>query len=205
MYNKRNGLRGVISGYDSLTVTIDIGGEEQNITQATFKRWWTLVPMDEPEEEPVPETIEEVVEAFEPEATGSIENFDDADIEKYVGYKLLRRFLRLLQALRDDDLTYQYFPKYKMYAIRYRGYNIFEVYPKRKRLILLAHPESLTPANTKRVSHMYPKEHGWALRAKFVFDTDDIGASQVMKTVIADGMFYRSQSKPRGKAPKETN
>lgn len=189
VYNKRTGVRGVISAYDSLTLTIDCGGIDQVVTYSTYKRWWIEVPADQPQ---VDDVIAEVV--AEPEPVKTEEGvLLDPNAEKVTGIVLRNKFLQHLDNLLDDELTYVYNEKMKAYIIRYRGFNIFEVYASKKKLTVLAHPESLAPANKKRVDKIYPKEYGWALRAKFVFDTYDIGAAMIMKSIISDGLFYRSQ------------
>ena len=69
------------------------------------------------------------------------------------------------------------------------GRNIFEVTICRKKLVVMAHPNSLTPDNMRRVTKLYPKEWNNSLRAKFVFQSVD--QVPLMKTIISDGIFYR--------------
>jgi hypothetical protein len=71
----------------------------------------------------------------------------------------------------------------------YNGRNIFEITVCKRRLVVMAHPKSLSPENVKRVSKQYPKEFGWPLSSKFVF-TDE-GEQPFMKSVIMDGLYFR--------------
>ena len=187
-YNKRTGVHGVIEVVDSLTVTINCNGVDQSVTYPALEKWWNVIPVQTIQEEVVEEPQQPVSSQPEPS-----HDYNTPDSEKYVGHRLRDKFLAMLINQQDEELTYVYKEKSKAYVIRYRGFNIFEVYATKKRLTILAHPLSLSPANKKRADAIYPKEYGWALRAKFVFDTEDVGATMNMKSILQDGMFYRSQ------------
>lgn len=174
VFCKRNGLRGTVITQDGQTLTIDCGDLKKNLTYSSFEKWWTIVPQDKEDGE---DTVEEEVIP------------DDSPKDNGYGLLLRNRFIKEIQGTEIDGITFFYNEKTKTDIIKYHGFNVFECSFTKKKCNVICHPESLTPANKRRCTKMYPLEWGWALRAKFVFT--DISQWPLMKSIIADGLFYR--------------
>ena len=98
-------------------------------------------------------------------------------------------FLDMVKDYANQDLEVVTMKDPRNVVVRYNGRNIFEITVCKRRLVVMAHPKSLSPENVKRVSKQYPKEFGWPLSSKFVF-TDE-GEQPFMKSVIMDGLYFR--------------
>lgn len=185
VYSTRNGARGVVINQDSLTITINIDGVQKSYTHNTFNRWWKVVPRENDEEDPEPEQ-----EEFEP--TNETE-YDERGLplgQIGVGIQLRNKFIQLVTDLGIDEVTIFHNAKEKTDIIKYNGVNVFECKYASRRFHVLAHPQSLTPMNRKKVTLTHPVEWGWSLRSKFIFTA--LTQWPLMKSIINDGMFYRA-------------
>lgn len=169
--NKRNNVKGVIIKKDEESVFIDIPNTGiKCVTHSNFKRWWEVVNSAETEiEEPKVE---------EPVIEGCVG----------IGDKLCDKFISILKSY-DDNTIIPFYKTPKHIVVKCNNKCIFDITVCRKKLVVLAHPNSLTPDNMRRVTKLYPKEWNNSLRAKFVFY--DIDQTPLMKTIISDGIFYR--------------
>lgn len=191
VFNKRTGLMGTVVGEDGLALMIDTQGTVKTVTRRTFTRWFNVVEDDVPE---VEEKKEEQV-VSEPETqtakkdTKAIGSRFNPSGDKGVGKQLADKFLYLVKDMANQDLDITSDASGNKLVIKYNGKNIFECTTAKRRFSVLCHPDSLTAQNMKHAFKVFPKEWGWALRAKFVFTSID--EVPLMKSIITDGMFYR--------------
>lgn len=192
VYNKRNGTRGTIVAETEDTLTIQTEGVNKMVTAGTFKRWYTIVPQEK-EEQVEPETQassnEENLQTSEPEEKSNTSKRVQPAGEYGVGVKLRTKFLELVKSQANQSLDFTYDNKNKRDIIKYNGKNVFECTTANKRFNVLCHPKALTPDNLQRAASVFPKEWGWALSAKFVFT--DLSQIPLMKSIIADSLYYR--------------
>lgn len=170
--NKRNHCTGVVVKIDTDSVFIDIPNSGiKCVTISNFNKWWDKQVNDDTEE-----TVQNVKE--EPKV----------NLQFGMGDKLFDKFIDIIKSYKDDNILV-FYKNPKKIVIRYNNRIIFDVSICRKKLVVMAHPNSLTPDNYRRITKLYPKSWNNSLRAKFVFyDTDQI---PLMKTIISDGIFYR--------------
>lgn len=191
VFCKRNGATGVVTIKDGQTITIDINGEEKSYTHATFNRWWVVVPEEQPEgtvqqavtEEPNIEEVEETTEKNKRTI------YPSGDVG--IGVQLRDKFVDLVKNLGIDEVTIFHNDANHTDIIKFKGVNVFECSYASRRFNVLAHPESLSPINRKKVTKMHPKDWGWSLRAKFVFT--ELTQWPLMQSIISDGLFYRRE------------
>lgn len=193
VFCKRNGATGVVTIKDGQTITIDINGEEKSYTHGTFNRWWTVIPEEQNEiTQPIiterPET-EEVIEEIETEEKQKRKIYPSG--ETGIGVQLRDKFVDLVKNLDIDEVTIFHNEQNHTDVIKFKGVNVFECSYASRRFNVLAHPESLSPINRKKVTKMHPKEWGWSLRAKFVFT--ELTQWPLMQSIISDGLFYRRE------------
>ena len=200
VFNKRTGLMGTVVGEDGLTLMIDTQGTVKTVTRSTFTRWFKVVEDDVPEVEEKKEE-EQVVSTPETSETeeSSTETKEEEEKEKGtrfnpsgdkgIGQQLADKFLYLVKDMANQDLDITSDESGNKLVIKYNGKNIFECTTAKRRFSVLCHPDSLTAQNVKNAFKVFPKEWGWALRAKFVFTSID--EVPLMKSIITDGMFYR--------------
>lgn len=181
VYNKFKGYRGFISKLYGETVSITLpDGFEVHVLRPRFERAWTIIPQDTPESYAIEEGKVDIP-------------FVDKKGE-LLGKRLRNKFMSIISNFAIDGITYRYNPRTKSDVIKYNGYNVFECRYTKKKLHVMCHPSSLTPANKKRISKLYPKSTGWSLRAQVTFDEE--GQGGLMRSIIADGLFYRREPKP---------
>jgi len=190
VYCKRNGLHGIViaEDEDAGTLTVDVQGSVKAITEATFKRWYSIIPQDLPVE--TEQLAEEVVPPKEAELavpTPKAEILPAGEVG--IGLILRDKFVAILKEFGVEGIEIFVSDEKRTDTIKLNNSNIFECTYAKRRFNVLAHPDSLTPDNKKRAEKMFPKEWGWALRAKFVFT--DLSDSPLMKSIIADGLYYR--------------
>ena len=206
VFNKRNGTTGTVVSQDETTISIKCGDAIKAVTESTFLRWYTIVPQDkpvekekakEPETVPMPGTQDS---DWREKASGRKEKPEKKESESKkalpsgapgVGDQLRDKFLFLVKEQANQHLDITYDEKKHLDTIRYNGRNVFECFTAKRRFSVFCHPNSLTSDNLKRVEKLFPKEWGWALRARFVFT--DINQWPLMKTIIVDGLFYRQR------------
>lgn len=176
VFCKRDGKTGVIQSQSQDLIVILVDGEEKPVTHSTFKRWWSEVPQEQPD-------VVAVV-------SGEGQLPDEADAG---GLNLRNRFISLVKDFEDDSIETICVPDKKLDTVKYNGKNIFEMSYTKNKLNVLVHPDSLTAANKSKMYKLFPKEWGWALRAKFVFTK--MSEFPLMKSIIADGIFFRKESK----------
>lgn len=199
VYCKRNGSYGVVTQEDSMTVVVEIGGVPKQVTRATFNRWYSVVSEETAEESKKPEAEPETLKASKraspkkevESVEASVEAAEKESANPYgIGLALRDKFLSLVKEMAEEghlDITVN--DKNRTDIVKYNGRNVFECSYAKKRFNVLCHPKSLTPDNMKRATKIYPKEWGWSLRVKFVFT--ELTQWPLMKTIIADGLFYR--------------
>lgn len=169
--NNRNGVKGTVVKKDSESVFIDVPGVGiKTVTIGTFNKWWK------------PENDVDDVENNEEQSTEKVE------AKVGLGEELSIKFISIIKSYNDDEIV-MFFKNPKKFCVKCMGRNIFEVTVCRKKLVVMAHPNSLTPDNMRRVTKLYPKEWNNSLRAKFVFQSVD--QVPLMKTIISDGIFFR--------------
>lgn len=184
VYDKRAGMMGKVLKEDGLSLVIEFstpdGTTTKTITPSTFKRWYRLLD-PEPAEESVPEEQEtkEVRGPVPEEHKGAVG----------AGSALCSLFLATVRSSANQDLEITGTKDKRNVVVKYNGKNVFEITVCKRRLVVMCHPKSLAPSNVAQVAKQYPKEFGWALRAKFVF-TDD-AQLPLMRSIINDGLYYR--------------
>lgn len=190
VYNKRTGLMGTVVGEDGLTLMIDVQGVIKAVTNGSFIRWYKVIDDDRPE---VEEHLQEEIEVPVPEEQPTREKERgpryNPSGDKGVGRQLADKFLYLVKDMANQDLDITADASGNKLVIKYNGRNIFECTTASRRFNVMCHPASLTAQNMKSAFRVFPKEWGWALRAKFVFTSID--EVPLMKSIITDGMFYR--------------
>ena len=173
--NNRNEVKGTIVKMDSESIFIDVPGIGiKTVTIGTFNKWWKL-------EKDVEDISQDVVDDEELLTK-------EVEAKAGVGEELSIKFISIIKSYNDDEIV-MFFKNPKKFFVKCMGRNIFEVTICRKKLVVMAHPNSLTPDNMRRVTKLYPKEWNNSLRAKFVFQSVD--QVPLMKTIISDGIFYR--------------
>lgn len=176
VFCKRDGKTGTVQSHSQDVIVILVEGEEKPVTLSTFKRWWSEVPQEEPEAETLTSTEDQ--------------SPDEADAG---GLNLRNRFISLVKDFEDANIEIICVPDKKLDTVKYNGKNIFEMSYTKNKLNVLAHPDSLTAANKSKIYKSFPKEWGWALRSKFVFTK--MSEFPLMKSIIADGIFFRKENK----------
>ena len=210
VFNKRNGTTGTVVSQDETTISIKSGDAIKAVTESTFLRWYTIVPQDKPAEKetskepemvpmPVPGTQDQdwgEKAAGKKEEKKEEKKTDEEDKSLSagspgVGEQLREKFLALVKEQANQHLDTTYDEKNHRDIVKYNGRNVFECTTAKRRFNVLCHPKSLTADNFKRANEVFPKEWGWSLSAKFVFT--DMTQIPLMKTIIADGLFYRQR------------
>lgn len=184
VYNTKTGARGLVISVDPLTISINIGGKPHHFTHATFNKHWVIVPQDVDEEE-----VEE--EFVDDEPTG-VDRWGYPTGKAGVGVVLRDRFMDMVRDVDLKDALIFHDPKTRTDIVKYNGFNIFECKYTNRRFIVLAHPKSLTPMNRKKIYEMIPPEWKWVMEAKFIFTK--LNQWPLMKSIINDGLFYRSDN-----------
>ena len=200
VYDKRAGVMGKVLKEDGLSLVIEFSTPEgtttKTITPATFKRWYRLLDPDPVEEQPemipMPGTEGDWVHPAdirdgEKKVRGSVP--DDQKGAVGVGSALCTLFLTTVKESANQDLEIVGTKDKRNVVVKYNGRNVFEITVCKRRLVVMCHPKSLAPINVSQIVKQYPKEFGWPLSAKFVF-TDDTQIP-LMRSIIADGLFYR--------------
>lgn len=173
VYNRRNLQKGVVVSSDEEIVNIDVENVGvKSVTQNVFDKWWAL----EPEDNCTDDNTVIQIKSKEPVAR-----------EYITGEILIQKFLSIINSYNDDSIVVN-FKTDKRCIIRCNDKIIFDITIKRKGLSVLCHPNSLTPDNLRRVTKLYPKDWHVSLRARFNFMSMD---TPLMKSIIADGIFYR--------------
>lgn len=191
VYDKRAGVMGRVVKEDSLSLVISFstpdGDIKKTITPATFKRWYKLL-----DEEPEPQQVEEPADAEGAQPKKSRRSVAVPEQHKGpvgVGSALCNVFVELVKDAANQDLEITGTKDKRNLVIKYNGRNVFEITVCKRRLVVMAHPKSLSAVNMRQVAKQYPDSFGWPLSAKFIF-TDD---SQVplMRSIINDGLYHR--------------
>jgi hypothetical protein len=186
VYDKRAGMMGKVLKEDGLSLVIEFstpdGTTTKTITPSTFKRWYRLLD-PEPAEENVPEAQEQETK----EVRGSVPEEHKGAVG--AGSALCKLFLATVRSSANQDLEITGTKDKRNVVVKYNGKNVFEITVCKRRLVVMCHPKSLAPSNVAQLAKQYPKEFGWALRAKFVF-TDD-AQLPLMRSIINDGLYYR--------------
>lgn len=194
VFNKRNGTTGTVVSQDETTISVKCGDAIKAVTESTFLRWYTIVPQDSTKEHdtvpiPTPQDADqkknESVKKENPE-----KKILSAGVPG-IGDQLREKFLSLVKDQANQSLDITYNEKSKQDIIKYNGRNVFECTTAKRRFNVMCHPDSLTPDNLKRAERVFPKEWGWSMRARFIFT--DLAQWPMMKTIIADGLFYRQR------------
>lgn len=191
VYDKRAGVMGRVVKEDSLSLVISFstpnGDIKKTITPATFKRWYKLL-----DEEPEHQQVEEPADAEGAQPKKSRRSVTVPEQHKGpvgVGSALCNVFVELVKDAANQDLEITGTKDKRNLVIKYNGRNVFEITVCKRRLVVMAHPKSLSAVNMRQVAKQYPDSFGWPLSAKFIF-TDD---SQVplMRSIINDGLYHR--------------
>jgi hypothetical protein len=178
--NKRNGLMGEIVEEQSTSFLIKTRGETKSVSRPTFTRWYT-VGEDDVETTTSNPSVEPPVK---PKRERIVVSGD-----KGMGSQLCKVFLDAVRGMVNQNLDITVKNNGKYVIIKYNGRNVFECAVADRRFNVLCHPNSLSPINMNKVTHMYPKKTGWSMRAKFVLiSSNDI---PLMKSIITDGLYYR--------------
>lgn len=194
VYCRRNGTKGIIVAVDedSGTLTIDVEGNLKVVTNSTYKRWYTIIPTDNPESvvSAVEQTGEEGIKTKQKKTSSKNKQ---AAGEAGIGVHLRDRFINIIKDMDLEGVEIFCNLDKKTDVVKYNGKNVFECSYASRRFNVLCHPDSLSPDNRRRVTKMCPKEWGWALRAKFVFTSLD--EAPIMKSIISDGLYFRKDVK----------
>lgn len=191
VFNKRSSVFGVVIEQDEANVSIELrSGEVKVISHSTFKRWWTETPSAEPFTEQEKEAMkqEDAQPASAPSRGGVVRPAGEAGI----GLKLRDKFIAMVKDYGVEGVEVFYKPETRSDVVKLNGRNVFECTHADRRFNVLCHPDSLTPDNKKKITKLFPKEWGWSLRAKFVFT--EMTQGPLMKSIISDGLFYRSEN-----------
>lgn len=197
VYDKRRGVMGRVVKEDGLSLVIEFSTADNTVTKtitpSTFKRWYRLLP-EEPKQcesqEPAtvePENVQAIAEHTK--GKGSVTVPDDQKGAVGVGSALCSLFLSTVKSTGNQDIEVKTTSDKRAVVVKYNGRNVFEITVCKRRLVVMCHPKSLSPANVKKVTKQYPKEFGWPLSSKFVF-TDD-SQLPLMRSIITDGLYYR--------------
>ena len=204
VFCKRNGTHGIVVAESNGTLTIQTNGVNKVVTEGTFKRWYTIVPQDKPEDNPMmpmPGTEDPDwgkkhwgSDSDESETSGEPEEKSkrvNPSGEVGVGLELRNKFIEIVKSSANQSLDFTYDKKNNRDIIKYNGRNVFECTTARRRFNVLCHAKALTPDNIKRADKVYPKEWGWVLNVKFVFT--DMSQVPLMRSIITDSLFYRQK------------
>lgn len=197
VYDKRAGMMGKVLKEDGLSLVIEFstpdGTTTKTITPSTFKRWYRLLdpePAEQPSLMPMPGTESEDwgEKHWGPDTKrGPVPEEHKGAVG--AGPALCSLFLATVRSSANQDLEITGTKDKRNVVVKYNGKNVFEITVCKRRLVVMCHPKSLAPSNVAQVAKQYPKEFGWALRAKFVF-TDD-AQLPLMRSIINDGLYYR--------------
>lgn len=193
VFCKRNGTRGIVVAESNGTLTIETNGVNKVVTEGTFKRWYTIVPQDNVEDE-VDNSAECEETSIEPEGDVVSEEKSrriNPSGEVGVGLEIRNKFMEIVKAQANQNLDFTYDEKNNKDIIKYNGKNVFECTTARRRFNVLCHSKALTPDNIKRANRVFPKEWGWVLNVKFVFT--DMNQVPLMRSVVTDSLFYRQR------------
>ena len=193
VFCKRNGATGVVTLVDPQTVSITIGNENKSYTHSTFNRWWTVVPQEKTDEEIQQEQEETEDTSIDEQEEGTEKKTRRTypSGEPGIGVQLRDKFISLITDLNIDEVVVFHNDENHTDIVKFKGVNVFECSYANRRFNVLAHPDSLSPINRKKVIQMHPKEWGWSLRAKFVFT--ELTQWPLMSSIISDGFFYRRE------------
>lgn len=199
VFCKRNGLRGTVVADSNGVITIQTNGANKAVTETTFKRWYTIVPQDREEANPLipmPGTEASDWGSDSESSDESSELIDSATKttssgEAGVGLELRTKFIELVKRGANQSLDFTYDEKNNRDIIKYNGKNVFECTTARRRFNVLCHHKALTPDNLKRADRVFPKEWGWVLNVKFVFT--DMSQVPLMRSIITDSLYYRQK------------
>ncbi len=185
VYNVREGTTAKIVAVGQDSISLEVGKQKipKVVTARTFERWYKIIPQDKPEKENK--------ETKKP----SRKKVQTKDLENSTkGEALLARFIQIIKQTADEGeiLDFTYKELNNKVIVKYNYRNVFEIYVSRARLIVYAHPKSLTPINKKFYERLVPKEWGWPLSAKYVFEELDERREALMRSIVVDGLFYRS-------------
>lgn len=178
--NKRTSVESEIVLIDDdkvgLSTLIPESGEviTKTVTHGTFERWYRVVDATEEDTRPKTEYI-------------TVPQGQVGD-----GVACRDRFIQMCKELGNQEMEIISDPDKKTDIVRYNGRNVFECSFTRKHFNVMCHQASLTPENYRRAHKIYPKEWGWALRAKFIFT--NVCQWPLMKSIITDGLFYRQKN-----------
>ena len=193
VYDKRAGVMGRVVKEDSLSLVISFstpdGDIKKTITPATFERWYKLL---DAEPESASEQVERSAEAEDAQPKKSRRSVAVPEQHKGavgVGSALCNVFVDLVKQAANQDLEITGTKDKRNLVIKYNGRNVFEITVCKRRLVVMAHPKSLSAVNMRQVAKRYPDSFGWPLSAKFIF-TDDAQVP-LMRSVINDGLYYR--------------
>lgn len=179
-YNRRNMTRGEVVSESEDFITILIDGVRRSVTPSMFEKWWVL--------------LKETDEGEKKEAVkrGPVE-YSDRDREhlkeKSLGKAILYRFIEVVKEYTDGDFITAYSKDGKTITVKFNGYVVFILSLKVKKLVVFAHPNSLTPQCVSRTTRVYPQSWHKSLRARF--DIESLEQLGLMKAVVSDGIFYR--------------
>lgn len=203
VYDKRAGIMGRVVKEDSLSLVISFstsdGDVKKTITPATFRRWYRLmdpepeVTVEESKEKelvPMPGTQDPDWAKNHPAEKRSRRSVPEEQKGPVgVGSALSNLFVNTVKNSANQDLEVTGTKDKRNLVIKYNGRNVFELTVCKRRLVVMAHPKSLSAANVRQVAKQYPDSFGWPLSAKFVF-TDD-SQLPLMRSIINDGLYYR--------------
>lgn len=218
VYDKKSGNFATVIREDGMSLVIQFDaaeGEEpvvKTITPQTLKRWYNVVEDGENKgEEPsstegaaAPAEEAPAEEAAGEQSTeGAAEppkgeekpkakrggKKKEEDVGPGRGQELTNMFLDTVKLKANQDIEICKVKDPRQTVVKYNGRNVFEMTTARKHLIVMCHPESLTPENKKAAEKEYPASFGWPLRTKFVF-TDE-SQKPLMASIITDGLYYR--------------
>ena len=200
VFCKRNGTRGIVVAEDKDILTIQTNGVNKTVTESTFKRWYTIVPQDKPEDVPLvpmpgiedPNWGQQHYNESENESAPVVKS--KAVIpsgETGVGLELRAKFIQMVKNGANQSLDFTYDEKNSRDIIKYNGKNVFECTTARRRFNVLCHSKALTPDNLRRANKVFPKDWGWVLNVKFIFT--DMSQVPLMRSIITDSLYYRRE------------
>lgn len=197
VFCKRDGTRGIVVGENKDVIVIQTSGINKTITESTFKRWYTIVPQDKPEDAPsapAPNAEDLNFEQNYNENESALSGKSKSIIpsgEAGVGLELRAKFISMVKTSANQSLDFTYDEKNCRDIIKYNGKNVFECTTARRRFNVLCHHKALTSYNLKRANKIYPKDWEWPLNVKFVFT--DLSQTPLMRSVITDSLYYRQE------------
>lgn len=160
---KRDGLKATLSSFDDYTVLMEYEDKSTKLfTRSMFKKWW-----------------EEVKEKSPIEVKQEIKNSE-------VTKRLEDEFLRQLTFYGEGKISKFY--RGNRCIVKYNNKNILEIVKTKFRLVVMAHPQALTP-QLKPLYTVLPPEYNKVLSAKFVFTSEQ--EIPYFKIIITDSIYYR--------------